>query len=123
MAKVRKRTWRNKAGEQTAWIADYFSSGPDGKPRRHIETFKTKKDADGNFNGFERDAAGNLVVGTDTLTVTGGFRLMMRGQLTVADIINIQALVPHMGRIEDTHMIVCHMIGYYFMEEKERFGA
>src|SRR2546428_615737 len=24
---------------------------------------------------------------------------------------------PHMGRIEDAHMIVCHMIGYYFMEE------
>lgn len=25
---------------------------------------------------------------------------------------------PHMGRIEDAHMIVLHMIGYYFMEEK-----
>ena len=23
----------------------------------------------------------------------------------------------HLGRIEDAHMIVCHMIGYYFMEE------
>jgi integrase len=45
LAKVRKRTWRNKAGEQTAWIADYFSPGPDGKPKRHIETFKTKKEA------------------------------------------------------------------------------
>ena len=21
---------------------------------------------------------------------------------------------PHMGRIEDAHMIVCHMIRYYF---------
>src|SRR5579859_409297 len=31
--------------------------------------------------------------------------------------LNIQAPVPHMGRIEDAHMIVCHMIGYYFMEE------
>jgi integrase len=45
LAKVRKRTWRNKAGEQTAWIADYFSLGPEGKPKRHIETFKTKKEA------------------------------------------------------------------------------
>ena len=45
MAKVRKRTWRNKAGQQTAWIADYFSPGPDGTPKRHIETFKTKKEA------------------------------------------------------------------------------
>lgn len=25
---------------------------------------------------------------------------------------------PHMGRIEDGHMIVLHMIGYYFMEEE-----
>jgi hypothetical protein len=25
---------------------------------------------------------------------------------------------PHMGRIEDAHMIVCHMIGYFFMEER-----
>jgi integrase len=45
MAKVRKRTWRNKAGEQSAWIAQYSSPGPDGKPQRHIETFKTKKEA------------------------------------------------------------------------------
>jgi len=30
--------------------------------------------------------------------------------------LNIQVAVPHMGRIEDAHMIVCHMIGYYFMD-------
>jgi integrase len=42
MAKVRKRTWTNKAGEHTAWIADYFDQ--DGK--RHIKTFDKKKDAD-----------------------------------------------------------------------------
>jgi D-sedoheptulose 7-phosphate isomerase len=30
--------------------------------------------------------------------------------------LNIQAPVPHMGRIEDAHMMVCHMIGYYFMD-------
>ena len=29
----------------------------------------------------------------------------------------IQVSAPHMGRIEDAHMIVCHMIGYYFMEQ------
>lgn len=32
--------------------------------------------------------------------------------------LNIQVPVPHMGRIEDAHMIVCHMIGYYFMDEE-----
>jgi D-sedoheptulose 7-phosphate isomerase len=25
---------------------------------------------------------------------------------------------PHMGRIEDAHMMILHMIGYYFMEEE-----
>ena len=30
--------------------------------------------------------------------------------------INVQASNPHMGRIEDVHMIVMHMICYYFMD-------
>ncbi|HWB98488.1 MAG TPA: SIS domain-containing protein [Bryobacteraceae bacterium] len=30
--------------------------------------------------------------------------------------LNIQVPVPHMGRIEDAHMIVCHMLCYYFMD-------
>jgi D-sedoheptulose 7-phosphate isomerase len=30
--------------------------------------------------------------------------------------LNIHVQVPHMGRIEDAHMIVCHMIAYSFME-------
>lgn len=32
--------------------------------------------------------------------------------------LNIQVPVLHMGRIEDGHMIVTHMLAYYFMEEK-----
>jgi hypothetical protein len=32
MAKVRKRTWTNKSGEQTAWIADYDDQ--DGKRQK-----------------------------------------------------------------------------------------
>ena len=30
--------------------------------------------------------------------------------------LNIQVPVPHMGRIEDVHLIICHMICYYFMD-------
>jgi D-sedoheptulose 7-phosphate isomerase len=26
---------------------------------------------------------------------------------------------PHMGRIDDAHMMILHMIGYYFMEEEQ----
>ena len=51
-------------------------------------------------------------IGCKTIALTGrdGGKLGPLAQL------NIQAPVPHMGRIEDAHMIVCHMIGYYFME-------
>ena len=33
--------------------------------------------------------------------------------------INIQAKIPHMGRIEDVHMIVSHMIAYHFMDTEK----
>jgi D-sedoheptulose 7-phosphate isomerase len=33
--------------------------------------------------------------------------------------INLQASNPHMGRIEDVHVIVMHMICYYFMDAEK----
>jgi D-sedoheptulose 7-phosphate isomerase len=53
--------------------------------------------------------------GCRTMALTGrdGGRLGPMAQL------NIQVPVPHMGRIEDAHMIVCHMIGYYFMDTEK----
>jgi D-sedoheptulose 7-phosphate isomerase len=50
--------------------------------------------------------------GCKTIALTGrdGGKLGQLAQL------NIQVSVPHMGRIEDAHIIVCHMIGYYFMD-------
>jgi D-sedoheptulose 7-phosphate isomerase len=32
--------------------------------------------------------------------------------------LEIRVREPHMGRIEDGHMVVCHMICYYFMEQR-----
>jgi D-sedoheptulose 7-phosphate isomerase len=54
-------------------------------------------------------------IGCRTVALTGrdGGKLGPLAQLS------IQVPAPHMGRIEDAHMIVCHMIAYYFMEEKE----
>lgn len=51
-------------------------------------------------------------VGCHTVALTGrdGGRLAPMAQ------INIHVPAPHMGRIEDAHMIVCHMIAYSFME-------
>jgi len=41
---VRKRKWKTSKGEdRQAWVADYV----DGKGKRHIRSFKRKKDADG----------------------------------------------------------------------------
>jgi D-sedoheptulose 7-phosphate isomerase len=52
-------------------------------------------------------------VGCKTIALTGrdGGKLAHIAQL------NVQVTEPHMGRIEDAHMIICHMIGYYFMEQ------
>lgn len=51
-------------------------------------------------------------LGCKTIALTGrdGGKLASLAQL------NIHVNSQHMGRIEDAHMIVCHMIGYHFME-------
>jgi D-sedoheptulose 7-phosphate isomerase len=51
-------------------------------------------------------------IGCRTIVLTGrdGGKLGSLAQL------GIQVPVPHMGRIEDSHMIVLHMICYYFMD-------
>jgi D-sedoheptulose 7-phosphate isomerase len=51
-------------------------------------------------------------IGCRTIALTGrdGGKLGGMAQL------NIHIPAPHMGRIEDAHMIVCHMIAYRFME-------
>ena len=53
-------------------------------------------------------------IGCRTIALTGrdGGKLGPLAQL------NIQASNPHMGRIEDGHMIVMHMICYYFMDQE-----
>jgi len=53
-------------------------------------------------------------IGCKTIGLTG----RDGGKLASMAGLNIQVPVPHMGRIEDGHLIIAHMIGYYFMEEK-----
>ena len=58
-------------------------------------------------------------IGCHTIALTGrdGGKLGPLAQL------NIQVAHPHMGRIEDCHMIVLHMIAYYFMDVEHQSGA
>jgi D-sedoheptulose 7-phosphate isomerase len=51
-------------------------------------------------------------IGCETIALTGrdGGKLGPKAKL------QIRVSEPHMGRIEDAHMIVCHMLCYYFME-------
>jgi len=55
-------------------------------------------------------------IGCKTIALTGrnGGALGSLAQL------NIQVSHPHMGNIEDGHMIVTHMICYYFMDEEPK---
>ena len=52
-------------------------------------------------------------IGCKTIALTG----RDGGKLAPLAKLNIHVPAPHMGRIEDGHMIVCHMIAYYFMEQ------
>jgi D-sedoheptulose 7-phosphate isomerase len=54
-------------------------------------------------------------IGCRTIALTG----RDGGKLGPLAGLHIQVRAPHMGRIEDAHMIVCHMICYYFMEETD----
>ena len=51
-------------------------------------------------------------IGCKTIALTG----RDGGKLGPLAKLHIQVPVPHMGRIEDAHMIICHMIAYRFME-------
>lgn len=51
-------------------------------------------------------------IGCETIALTG----RDGGKLGRLAKLNICAAEPHMGRIEDVHLIVCHMICYYFMD-------
>ena len=58
-------------------------------------------------------------IGCRTIALSGrdGGKLGPMAQL------NVQACNPHMGRIEDVHMIVMHMICYYFMDAEKPVAA
>jgi D-sedoheptulose 7-phosphate isomerase len=54
-------------------------------------------------------------LGCKTIALTG----RDGGKLGPMAELNIQVPVPHMGRIEDAHMIVCHMMCYHFMDTEK----
>lgn len=66
----------------------------------------------GNSPNVLRAAETAQALGCRLVTLTGrdGGRLAGMGHL------NILAADPHMGRIEDVHLIVCHMLAYSFMD-------
>src|SRR5581483_9732144 len=57
-------------------------------------------------------------IGCTTIALTG----RDGGKLGKLAKIQVHVPEPHMGRIEDGHMIVCHMISYCFMEQPTAAG-
>jgi len=51
-------------------------------------------------------------IGCRTIGITG----CEGGDVTRLAEVAIQVPVTHAGSIEDVHMIICHMIGYYFVD-------
>lgn len=71
--------------------------------------------ASGNSPNVLRAVEYANAIGCQTLALTGrdGGKLGAMAQL------NLQVPVRHMGRIEDAHMIICHIIAYSFMDTEE----
>src|SRR5579884_4385490 len=53
-------------------------------------------------------------LGCQTIAFTG----RDGGKLGTIAKLNVRVAEQHMGRIEDAHLIICHMICYYFMENE-----
>ncbi len=66
----------------------------------------------GNSMNLIKGAECAAAMGCRTLALTG----RDGGKLGAAAQLNIQVSVPHMGRIQDAHHIVCHMLSYAFSE-------
>jgi D-sedoheptulose 7-phosphate isomerase len=58
-------------------------------------------------------------IGCHTIALTG----RDGGKLGKAAELEIRVSDHHMGRIEDGHLIICHMMGYYFMDHEKRREA
>ena len=67
----------------------------------------------GNSPNVLRAAECARSIGCRTIALTG----RDGGKLGPLAELQIRVAEPHMGRIEDGHMAICHMICYYFMEQ------
>jgi D-sedoheptulose 7-phosphate isomerase len=67
--------------------------------------------------------SGNVIKAVETANAMGcrtiGLTGRDGGRLRAVAKLNIHVPEGHMGRIEDVHMMVCHMISYSFMEAEE----
>ncbi len=68
----------------------------------------------GNSPNVVKATAWARAAGLKTIALTG----RDGGKLGPASELEIRVAEPHMGRIEDAHLIICHMICYYFMERE-----
>lgn len=73
----------------------------------------------GNSPNVVKAAEWARAAGLKTIALTG----RDGGRLGPASELEIRVSEPHMGRIEDAHMIICHMICYYFMETERGSGC
>ena len=65
----------------------------------------------------------NVLRGIETANAMGCKTIAMTGRdggkLGPLAQLHLHVPNPHMGRIEDAHMAMCHMIAYHFMEESQ----
>ena len=71
------------------------------------------------YERFEREVDYPVAAGLKTIGLPG----RDGGQLGRLSQLEINVADPHMGRIEDGPMIICHMLAYYFMDTEKAGGG
>lgn len=73
---IRERKWTSGGEEKTAWVVDYF----DQNGKRHIKTFKRKKDAKDFDAGTRIEVKGKIhVADSETITIEAAGKLWYDG--------------------------------------------
>jgi integrase len=74
MASIRKRTWKSKGTEHTAWVVDYT----DQASKRRLKTFTTKKDAEAwKIGALHEVAQGTHTPASTSITVNEAWEMWL----------------------------------------------
>jgi integrase len=106
---VRKRIWKTADGQQReAWVVDYYAKTPEGRMKRHWETFERKGDADNRAAEVKIGIRkGTFVPPSTSITISEAAKLWLEvchtaeadGQLERTTVVSYGKEVEHLNKL------------------------